>query len=433
MSCRCLKIVPWIAIACTLLLAVTIPVWFTYSSTAADSTQQVLRSANAQVPDLSSMLDQASSSALLTLHTVRIVALVLLAAGLGLVCLVAGLHTHHKYRQLQDGVDAGGACRLRSFVSFSAAGSSLLWLGMLLVVLLLALCTSWLLVAWGADAVLGRISQVSSTAEGAVRRAADSASGLVLTLKQAQLDVMDSAPKDVRATQWFKDFRQSVDDLESTVLAGSGSTNNTCKPGCVSLDLLAGLAGLQDNCICLTNTLTDLQQGLGITRQALVPVLVGLLLSYLAVSWLLLYAATSYVVAKRHLQDTRLSASGICPYKHCSSVDPRFSDAAIDIHSSGSTDPKLVAAAAAGLGPRNSLGGVSAAGSTRIPASYPGTGGVRLQENFSQNSDVELFTPHSRTQLFGLGRPGSSSAASSSNAARSDADTSVDIAQYYRA
>lgn len=80
---------------------------FTYSSTAADSTQQVLRSANAQVPDLSSMLDQASSSALLTLHTVRIVALVLLAAGLGLVCLVAGLHTHHKYRQLQDGVDAG--------------------------------------------------------------------------------------------------------------------------------------------------------------------------------------------------------------------------------------------------------------------------------------------------------------------------------------
>lgn len=159
----------------------------------------------------------------------------------------------------------------------------------------------------------------------------------------------------------------------------------------------------------------------------------GLLLSYLAVSWLLLYAATSYVVAKRHLQDTRLSASGICPYKHCSSVDPRFSDAAIDIHSSGSTDPKLVAAAAAGLGPRNSLGGVSAAGSTRIPASYPGTGGMRLQENFSQSSDVELFTPHSRTQLFGLGRPGSSSAASSSNAARSDADTSVDIAQYYRA
>jgi hypothetical protein len=35
----------------------------------------------------------------------------------------------------------------------------------------------------------------------------------------------------------------------------------------VSLDLLAGLAGLQDNCICLTNTLNDLQQGLGTTRQ----------------------------------------------------------------------------------------------------------------------------------------------------------------------
>jgi hypothetical protein len=51
------------------------------------------------------------------------------------------------------------------------------------------------------------------------------------------------------------------------VLQTSGSTNNTCKPGCVSLDILAGLAGLQDNCVCLTNTLTDLQQGLGITRQ----------------------------------------------------------------------------------------------------------------------------------------------------------------------
>jgi hypothetical protein len=51
------------------------------------------------------------------------------------------------------------------------------------------------------------------------------------------------------------------------VLAGSGSANNTCKPGCVSLDFLAGLAGLQDNCICLTNTLNDLQQGLGTTCQ----------------------------------------------------------------------------------------------------------------------------------------------------------------------
>jgi hypothetical protein len=54
---------------------------------------------------------------------------------------------------------AGGACRLRSFVTFSAAGSSLLWLAMLVVVLLFALCTSWFLVAWGADALLGRVSQ----------------------------------------------------------------------------------------------------------------------------------------------------------------------------------------------------------------------------------------------------------------------------------
>jgi hypothetical protein len=59
-------------------------------------------------------------------------------------------------------------------------------------------------------------ARVSSTAEGAVRRAADSASNLVLTLKDAQLGVMDSAPKDVKDTQWFKDFRRSVTDLEST-------------------------------------------------------------------------------------------------------------------------------------------------------------------------------------------------------------------------
>jgi hypothetical protein len=30
---------------------------------------------------------------------------------------------------------------------------------MLVVVVLLALCTSWFLVAWGADALLGRVSQ----------------------------------------------------------------------------------------------------------------------------------------------------------------------------------------------------------------------------------------------------------------------------------
>jgi hypothetical protein len=53
------------------------------------------------------MLDQASSSALLALYTARTVALVLLLAGLGLVCLVAGLHAHHKYKQLKEGFDSG--------------------------------------------------------------------------------------------------------------------------------------------------------------------------------------------------------------------------------------------------------------------------------------------------------------------------------------
>jgi hypothetical protein len=60
------------------------------------------------------------------------------------------------------------------------------------------------------------LCRVSSTAEGAVKRAADSASDLVLTLKQAQLDVMRTAPRDVKATQWFKDFERSVNDLDAT-------------------------------------------------------------------------------------------------------------------------------------------------------------------------------------------------------------------------
>ncbi|KAF6251691.1 hypothetical protein COO60DRAFT_1558039 [Scenedesmus sp. NREL 46B-D3] len=387
---RCLRAVPWIAIVCTLLLVATIPVWFTFSSTAADSTQQVFRSADLKGPDLNNVLDQAGGTALFALNTVRIVALVLLIAGLGLVCLVAGLHSHHKYRQLQEGGDAGETSRiqrcwhrrrrvrLRSFVTFSAAGSSVLWLAMLVVVVLLALCTSWFLVAWGADTLLDRVSQVSSDAEGAVRRAAGSATSLVQTLQQAQLDVMDSAPADVQDTQWFQDFRRSVTDLDATVLATSGSANNTCEPGCVSLDLLAGLAGLQDNCICLSNTVAGLKRGLDITRGSLVPVLVGLLLSYVAVSWLLI---------------------GVCPYRNCSG-DRRFSDAAINIHSSGCADPKLAAAAA--MAPRSS----SAGASSGLRGGYAGQGGgTLLQHGVRQSSDVELFAPSSHAQLFGLGRP----------------------------
>jgi hypothetical protein len=78
---------------------------------------------------------------------------------------------------------------------------------------------------------------VSSTAEGAVRRAADSASNLVLTLKDAQLGVMDSAPKDVKDTQWFKDFRRSVTDLETTGTLGSQHAliHDACAQNCRGL------------------------------------------------------------------------------------------------------------------------------------------------------------------------------------------------------
>lgn len=44
-------------------------------------------------------------------------------------------------------------------------------------------------------------------------------------------------------------------------------TSSNCQPGCISLDFLAGLAGLDSTCICLTKTITDVQHGLQATKQ----------------------------------------------------------------------------------------------------------------------------------------------------------------------
>lgn len=44
-------------------------------------------------------------------------------------------------------------------------------------------------------------------------------------------------------------------------------TSANCQPGCISLDFLAGLAGLESTCVCLTKTITDVQNGLRTTKQ----------------------------------------------------------------------------------------------------------------------------------------------------------------------
>jgi hypothetical protein len=47
-------------------------------------------------------------------------------------------------------------------------------------------------------------------------------------------------------------------------------TSANCQPGCISLDFLAGLAGLDSTCICLTKTITDVQHGLRATKEVCV-------------------------------------------------------------------------------------------------------------------------------------------------------------------
>lgn len=52
--------------------------------------------------------------------------------------------------------------------------------------------------------------------------------------------------------------------------AASTPAAASCAPGCISLDFLAGLAGLNSTCICLTNTITNVQHGLQATKQVCV-------------------------------------------------------------------------------------------------------------------------------------------------------------------
>lgn len=56
----------------------------------------------------------------------------------------------------------------------------------------------------------------SATAEKAANRAVDSASTLVEQLKITQLTALDIAPQEVKDSQWYKDFRNGVNNFNQT-------------------------------------------------------------------------------------------------------------------------------------------------------------------------------------------------------------------------
>jgi hypothetical protein len=154
---------------------------------------------------------------------------------------------------------------------------------------------------------------------------------LVDQLRTIQLAALDVAPRDVKDSQWYKDFRTGVNNFNQTgkataalaaerkmlwdmvcnactcdrpsfasvlsvaehacagcfmtcrlhytdadggfvvlnvvAVAARTPSSANCQPGCISLDFLAGLAGLDSTCICLTNTITNVQHGLQATQQ----------------------------------------------------------------------------------------------------------------------------------------------------------------------
>jgi hypothetical protein len=56
-------------------------------------------------------------------------------------------------------------------------------------------------------------------------------------------------------------FFQTLAALFGTLISPTFS-QKTCPAGCASLDFLAGLAGLTDNCLCITRSISGLQDGL---------------------------------------------------------------------------------------------------------------------------------------------------------------------------
>jgi hypothetical protein len=150
-----------------------------------------------------------------------------------------------------------------------------------------------------------------------VSRAVASSNTLIDQLKAVQLVAMDAAPAEVQDSQWFKEFRTGIVNFNQTgawrgvvwcvcaaspalvacpaashartlmfcldllpapplacrslatvSLAAGTPASSPCQPGCISLDFLAGLAGLDTTCLCIQNTITAVQQHLQSTKQA---------------------------------------------------------------------------------------------------------------------------------------------------------------------
>eukprot|EP00775_Hariotina_reticulata_P004610 gene4610-4864_t len=232
------------------------------SSAAAEGTRHALASA---AIDATAVLTAAEG----VFSNVRVAGLVLLVACTVLVVLAAAWSTANTVKKYSNG--AAGACSLRSYLVAGAASATVVWLTLLAVVVLLTLSTSWFLGAWAGSTLLSSATQYSISAEKAAAKAVSSANQLVSQVQQMQLLALEAAPPEVLDTQWFKQFQEAVKQMNSTTLFGPfispTFSNKTCPPGCASLDFLAGLAGLNDNCLCITATITDLQSGLQSVQQ----------------------------------------------------------------------------------------------------------------------------------------------------------------------
>lgn len=318
---------------CLLILAVGIPLWVSYSYSAVATTSETLSAAD--------MDTGALHSALGALGLLRTVVLVLAVVMFAAVLALAVAHTLREKRSRGRGMCPSTAT---SFLAADAATSLLLWVVMTGAVVLVALTATWFLGSMAIDGLLNMATRYSADAEKAANRAVASSQGLIDQLRAVQLAALDAAPQEVKNNTWYQQYREGVNNFNQTVnVAAKTPSSDNCKPGCISLNFLAGLAGLDSTCICLTNTINHVQQGLHATQQSTMQSLVGLGLVYLATSWLLMWCVGTCTSTRRDLQDYRrlakssstgegLGGSGFSSGSSAGSA----ADAAIEIHSTDS-------------------------------------------------------------------------------------------------
>lgn len=64
--------------------------------------------------------------------------------------------------------------------------------------------------------MLSYCCSISTSAEAAAQRAVDSAQQLVSDLKASQLQILDSAPAEIKSSDWFKDYYSGVQNINAT-------------------------------------------------------------------------------------------------------------------------------------------------------------------------------------------------------------------------